>query len=493
LSSVSKTTLAATIAGSLAIAGCMGTFDPNNPGQVTASERQQGAQSHPQILAEFGGAYNGPGSEMVERIGTRISIASGLTTDGSDCTVTLLNSSVVNAFAIPGCYTYVTRGLLALMENEAELASVIGHEIGHVAADHGKRRQNAALGSSLLGVLAGVLTGSGQVAQLATQAGQAWTLKYSRDQEYQSDDLGILYMTRAGYDPFESADVLDALGAQAALMAKVRGRSEASQIPAWARTHPLSNDRVRRAIAKAAETGVQPGALAQNQADFFAAIDGMLYGDAPEQGFVRGNSFVHPTLRLAFQVPSGFYLNNSARAVTATSGSSPVQVQFSGAAKDASTPIATVAQQALTGILGESAQRAQTSQVQLTTINGMRAAQQQARVASQNGQVDITVVAYEFDATSTYYFAFVSPVNANAGSIISTTAQSFRKISASEAAQLQPKRVDIVTVGRGDTVASLSRRMAYDNFQEDRFRVLNDLEDGGDVRPGDRVKIVVEG
>ncbi|MBZ6377090.1 M48 family metalloprotease [Pacificimonas aurantium] len=471
----------------------MGSFDPNNPGQVTASERQSGAEAHPQILAEFGGAYTGPGSQMVDRVGKEVAVESGLSQTGSDCTVTFLNSSVVNAFAIPGCYVYVTRGLVALMENEAQLASVLGHEIGHVAADHGQRRQNAALGSSLLSVLAGVLTGSGQVAQLAGQLGQVWTLKYSRDQEYQSDDLGILYMRRAGYDPYESADVLEALGDQAALEAQIRGRDEAAQIPAWARTHPLSADRVQRATAQARETGVQPGQLAQNESRFYSAIDGMLYGDAPEQGFVDKHQFAHPTLRLAFRVPDGFYLNNSSSAVTATSGNSPVQIQFSGGSKQAGESIASVTQQALRGLLGNSAQQAQYSQVETTTINGMPAAQQQARVASNQGQVDLTVIAYEYDADSAYYFAFISPANVSAANVISTTAQSFRKLSASEAAQLEPKHLEVVTVGSGDTVASLSRRMAFDDYQEARFRVLNDLEDGGEVSAGDRVKIVVEG
>ena len=329
------------------------------------------------------------------------------------------------------------------------------------------------------------------MAQLAGQLGQAWTLKYSRDQEYQSDDLGIRYMTGAGYDPYESADVLEALGDQASLEAQIRGRDEAAQIPAWARTHPLSADRVQRATAQARQTGVQPGALNQNGDQFMSAIDGMLYGDSPEQGYTRQHSFLHPQLRLAFEVPDGFYLNNSARAVTATSGNSPVQILFSGGSSSGN--ISNTAQQALRGILGDAANSAQVSQVQTTTINGMRAAQQQARAAGQSGQVDVTVVAIEYDADTAYYFAFMSPANVNASGVISQTVQSFRKLSSSEAASLQPKVIDVVTVGSGDSVASLSRRMAVEDYKEARFRVLNDLEDGGEVSPGDRVKIVVNG
>ena len=483
-------TIALCGAATLTVSGCMAPFDPANPGQVTQSDRQQGAEAHPQILAEFGGAYNGPGVQMVERVGKQMAVQSGISQTGNDCTVTYLNSSIVNAFALPGCYVYVTRGLTALMENEAQLASVLGHEIGHVAAQHGKRRQNASLGAGLLGVLAGVLTGSGQIAQAASQLGQVWTLKYSRDQEYQADDLGIRYMTGAGYDPYEASEVLEALEDQSSLEAQLRGQSEASQMPAWARTHPLSADRVQRSLAQAKATGVAPDQLAENRDQFMTSIDDTLYGDAPSQGFVRGNSFLHPTLKLGFSVPSGFYLNNSARAVTATSGSSQTQIQFAGGSSGGN--ISTFAQKAVQGLLGQSAQNAQVTNVQTGTSNGMRTATQQARVATQSGQVDLTVVAYEFDANTAYYFAFLTPANANDSSIINSVTQSFRKLSNSEAAALRPRFVEVVTVGRGDTVASLSRRMAFDNLQEQRFRVLNDLERGGEVTPGQKVKIIVE-
>ncbi|MGB7406411.1 MAG: M48 family metalloprotease [Pacificimonas sp.] len=484
-------TVALVAGSSLALVACMGSFDSANPGQVTESERAQGAQAHPQIMAEFGGAYTGPGTQMVERVGKEVAVQSGLTQTGSECTVTLLDTSVVNAFAIPGCYTYVTRGLLALMENEAQLASVIGHEIGHVAADHSKRRQNASMLSGLGALAVGILTGSGQLAQAASQIGQVATLSYSRNQEYQSDDLGIRYMTAAGYDPFESADVLEALGDQAALEARIRGRDEAAQIPAWARSHPLSADRVERANKKAAETGVQPGQLEQDVAPFMQSIDGMLYGDSPEQGFTRGHEFLHPQLRLAFRVPDGYYLNNSARAVTATSGTSKTQVQFSGGRLTGN--VSGHVDKIYEGLLGDSRANAQFGNTQTGTINGMPTATRQAQVRTQNGTAQITVVAYGFDSDSAYHFLFISPAGTNDTGIINLTAQSFRKLSASDAAQLKPKMIDVVTVRSGDTISGLASRMDVENFKEDRFRVLNDLERGEDIRVGQQVKLVVNG
>ncbi|MBV7257833.1 M48 family metalloprotease [Pacificimonas sp. WHA3] len=480
-------------ASSLAIAGCVGSFDPANPRQVSASERQQGAQAHEQILAEFGGAYNGPGSAMVERVGKEVAIASGLTATGQECTVTLLDSQVVNAFAIPGCYTYVTRGLLSIMENEAQLASVLGHEIGHVAAEHSKRRQNRALFSNLAAIGLGILTGSGQVAQAATQIAQVTTLKYSRDQEYESDDLGIRYMAAAGYDPYESADVLDALGDQSALDARIRGRDEAAQVPAWARSHPLSSDRVKRADRKASETGLQRGAQSQHTERFMSSIDGMLYGDSPSQGYVDKHSFAHPQLRLGFRVPDGYYLNNSARAVTATSGNSKTQIQFSGGRLQSGGSISNHVDQVINGILGNARANAQFSDTRTSTINGMSAATRQARVSAQGGQVDLTVVGYKFDADSAYHFVFISPANVDDANIVRSTSQSFRKLSTAEAARLRPKIIDVVTVKRGDTVSGLARRMAFDDYKVERFRVLNDLDDGQTLRAGQQVKIVVNG
>lgn len=489
---VKKTSILAA-ASALALTSCMGAFDPANPGQVTQSERQQGAEAHPQIMAQFGGAYNGPGTAMVQRVGKQIAMQSGITQTGDDCTATLLNTPVVNAFAIPGCYIYVTRGLLSIMEDEAELASVIGHEIGHVAADHGKRRQNAGLFAGLASIATAILTGSGQLGQLAGQLGQVATLKYSRDQEFQSDDLGIRYMTQAGYDPYASADMLESLGDQSSFEARLRGRAEAAQIPAWARTHPLSTDRVRRANSKAQQTGLQPGQGERDAAAFMNAVDGMLYGDAPEQGFVEGHKFAHPTLRLAFEVPNGYYLNNSTAAVTGTSGNSRTQIQFSGGRLASGQSLDSYISQVYQGLLGNARNQAQFGGVRNMTINGMPAASAEARVRTQQGAVDATVVAYRFDADSAYHFIFLSPSNVDDGRIVQSTANSFRKISSAEAARLRPRKIDVVTVQSGDTVARLASRMAFDDFKVERFRVINDLDEGDTLRAGQRVKLVVYG
>lgn len=484
--------LAALISG-IAVTACVtgpgSSADAQKPRQISASERAQAAQAHPEILAEFGGAYEGPGTAMVKRIGKEVAVRSNIASAESECTVTLLNTTVVNAFAIPGCYVYMTRGLLSIMNSEAELASVLGHEVGHVDAQHSKKRQNAALGSGIVSILATVLTGSSEIGQLAGQLGQAWTMKYSRDQEYQSDDLGIRYMTAAGYDPYAAAEILQSLGDQEALETKIRGQTEAAQIPSWARSHPLTAARVKRASQKAATTGVKPGQLKRDAVDYYAAVDGMLYGDDPSQGFVDGHKFAHPTLKIAFEVPQGYYLSNSAAAVTATGGQA--QIQFSGAKLGDADSLDSYISSVFKGVLGDT--RAQYTAVNRSTINGMDAATATARVATQSGNRDVTVVAYRAGGGSGYHFIFISPSNVNASQIVNTTARSFRKLSDSEAAGLRKRVVDVVTVRPGDTAQSISARMAFDTYKLERFLVMNNREANPTLRAGEKVKIVVYG
>ena len=473
-----------------AVGACATAAAPDKPRQISASERAQAAKAHPEILAEFGGAYDGPGAALVKQVGKDVARHSRIASADSECTVTLLNTTVVNAFAVPGCYIYMTRGLLSIMNSEAELASVLGHEIGHVDARHSKKRQNAALGAGILSVLTAVLTGSSQLGQLAGQIGQVATLKYSRDQEYQSDDLGIRYMTAAGYDPFAAADMLQSLGDESALQARIRGRDEAASIPSWARSHPLTDSRVRRAAAKAAATGRKPGEGRRDVADYFASVDGMLYGDDPSQGFVDGNRFAHPTLKIAFEAPKGYWLSNGTSAVTAT-GSGQTQIQFTGASMPDGTSFDAYISNIFKGLIGNS--QAQYSRVATTTINGIEAATATARVATQGGSRDATVVAYRVGGGTGYHFIFVAPSQIDSSAVISSTSRSFRRLSDADAAKLKKRVVRVVTVKAGDTADALAARMAFDDHKLDRFLMLNDRENERTLRAGEKVKLVVYG
>jgi predicted Zn-dependent protease len=455
--------------------------------RISAGDAKLGAQEHPKILAEFGGAYNGPGVALVNRVGKSIAVQSGIASTGSECTVTLLNSTIVNAFAIPGCYIYVTRGLLSIMNDEAELASVLGHEIGHVAARHSQKRQSRATLGGLATVLAGVFLG-GQAAQLANMFAQGEVLRFSRSQETQADDLGIRYMTQAGYDPYASADMLESLDKQTTLEARMRGQSEADQIPAWARTHPLTADRVAHATAQARKTGLAPGQRPRNAPAYYSAVDGMLYGDDPSQGYVEDSVFAHPSLKLRFQAPQGFFLNNSADAVT-MEGPNGLRAQFSGG-QLGNGRIEDYVVQVARSLVGN-AQGVQAGQVSRTTINGMEAAVLPLRANTQSGVVDAQIVGYRWDGNTAYHFVTIAP--AGRSGTFDSLIRSFRRLSDSEAAALHPRMIDVVTVRPGDTIQSLANRMAYSSYRLERFLVINDRESNQPLRPGEQVKIVVTG
>lgn len=477
-------------AAPLALAGCVGGGPiPSASTPITQSEAQQGAQYHPQFLAEFGGAMTGTQAQYVEQVGKNIAVQSGLGNARESFTVSLLNSPVNNAFAVPGGYIYTTRQLVTLMNNEAELAGVLGHEVGHVAARHSQRRQQTAQRNSILGVLgaigSSILLGDSGLGNTISrgflQGSQLLTLSFSRSQELEADDLGIEYLAKAGYDRRAMGTVLASLAAQNALDARLQGRN--ASVPEWASTHPDPASRVQAALTKA---GTATGGVT-NRDTFLARIDGLRYGDDPAQGIIEGSTFIHPELRLAFTAPQGFYMINGTRAVSIQGQSGQAQMTLA----PYSGNLETYVRQQFTALGGQQNSTLAPSQLQRTTVNGLQAAYGTARVANGNSQVDVTVFAYEFAPDRAYHFAAITP--AGQGGTFNAMFQSMRRITQSEATSVVPRKLQVVTVGRSDTVASLARRMAYDSAQEERFRVLNGLSSGATVTAGQKVKIVVRG
>ena len=472
----------------IALSGCATAQSrPTSTQQpITQAEAQQGAQANVQILQEFGGAMTGSQADYVENIGKNIAVQSGLGNARDAFQVAMLNSSVNNAFAIPGGYIYTTRQLVTLMNNEAELAGVLGHEVGHVAARHSQRRQQTAQRNTILGaigsVLSGVLLGNSGIGQAISQGiqqgSQLLTLRFSRSQELEADQLGQQYLTRAGYDPHAMATVLASLAAQNNLDARIQGR-DSGKLPAWASTHPDPASRVAAANQRAGQTVGQT-----NRDTFLTRIDGLLYGDDPKQGVIEGQVFTHPDLRLAFTAPNGFYMVNGTQAVSINGQSGQAQLtlgQYNGSLENYVSSV-------FAQIGGQNAQL-RPATIQRTTVNGIPAAYGTARANTGNGQVDVTVFAYEFARDRAYHFQAITA--AGRSGVFNPMFASMRRVSASEAAAVVPRRIDVVTVGPRDTVQSLASRMAYTNAQVERFRVLNGLQSNDTVRAGQRVKLVV--
>jgi predicted Zn-dependent protease len=452
-----------------------------NPRDVAESRRQ-----HPQLIEEFGGAETGARAAYVDSVGRRVAATSGI---GQSLRFTALNSAVENAFAQPGGYVYVTRQLMGLMNDEAELGFVLGHETGHIAANHSQARQKASTRNSILGVLGAVLgsaVGGNALGNLIAQGAQLRTLSFSRNQEYQADTLGIRYLSAAGYDPLASRTMLAALSRSSALEARVQGRSNRST-PEWAQTHPLNENRLAQA-ATLAQRSAGAGTGLRNRDAYLAQIDGLVVDDDPAQGVIDGRTFVHPDLRLQFVVPAGFQMQNGASAVT-IAGNGGGQAQFSTGRFNGD--FGGYISQVLYGLTQGRTQLA-LSPIERTTINGLPAAFVTGRAQTSSGYVDVSVMAYQFDANTAYHFVMVTPGGQGMRPFASML-DSLRRISPSEAAAIRPRVIDVVTVKRGDTVASLAARMAYRDFRVERFVSLNGLTTNSPLAPGQKVKLVVYG
>lgn len=479
-----RTLITCLLASSLVLIGCGRNYD--NP-SVTEEDRAQGAEQHPMILAEFGGEYAGPETDYVRNLGNKIASAAGL--PGS-CTFTMVNTDVVNAFAVPGCYIYITRGLFALVNSEAELASVLGHEVGHIVAEHSERRQRRALFSGIGAALIGMVTGSERLARLAGGAAQLYTLRYSRNQEYESDDLGIRYLVEAGYDPFSATDMLDALDKNDRLMSSAAGMADATSIPAWARTHPLTADRIARANDKAADTGQTRGSLPEKEEAYLREVDGLLYGDDPAQGFVLGRRFAHPEMRISFEAPQGFGLINTPRAVL-INGPDGVRGEFGGGRIDGGG-LEGYASAVLDGLLGHAQVPVQPGQAVRTEINGVPALIAPVTVQTEQGVVEVTVAAYAGPGGSAYHFIMLSPAGSPPQGLAALFG-SFQLLTPQDVQSLRPRIIEVVTARPGETNQSLAARMAYDDHKLERFLTLNDRDAGQPVRPGEQVKLVLFG
>jgi predicted Zn-dependent protease len=453
-------------------------------GLLSESEEQRiGRENHPKIVAEFGGAYeNAAIQSYVSSLGNLLV----RTSDRPDqrFTFTVLDTPIVNAFAVPGGYIYITRGLLALANNEAELTGVLAHEIGHITARHAAERYSQGTLVSIPAVVLGVLTGSNEVANLAGTAGAAYLQSYSRDQEFQADLLGVRYMSRANYDPLGMASFLSQLQAENRLDAQIAGRPDLADQYSIMASHPRTGDRIQRAIQEAGGTRVSNPIVERDL--YLRKIDGILYGDAPEEGFIRGRRFAHPSLRFEFTVPPGFHVRNSSRAVLAQRADG-ASIVFDRAPKAYNGGM-------LDYLTGEWAPRLQLRDAEWIDVNGLEAATGSDRINTRGGPADVRLVAIRFDDGAIYRFIFLTKpdLTRSLAQDLQETTYSFRRLSRGEATQLRPQRIKIVQVRRGDSVGSLASQMAFDDYKVERFSVLNGLQSGARLESGQLVKIIVE-
>ncbi len=449
---------------------------------LSGLEQSLGAQQHEQMVQSFGGAYQDPDLQAyVDSIGQFLARTSER--PDLDYTFTLLDSPVVNAFALPGGYVYVTRGLLALAENEAQLAGVIAHEIGHVNARHGLNRVGAGIFGQIASLGLGLLFGE-EAAQIGNTVAELGLRAYSRDQEFEADVLGVKYLTRAGYDPQAMAGFLDNLLRHSRLEAEIAGQPGAPDAFNIMATHPRTADRIAEAIREAGLSEVADPMLARDI--YLEKLDGLLYGYSPEEGFVRGRAFLHPELRFAFQVPPGFRLLNGQKQVIAVNDAG-VRLVFDRA-RPKSRDLLTYLQQEWAG------SDVRLEQLADFRVDGLPAATGLAKLETKQGPRHLRLAAIRMPDGTAYRFVFVATPSQSrqyADAFVDTL-YSFRRLSEREAAELEPQRLVLHRVRAGESVAELARRLPFPDYREARFRALNGLPPEAEVQAGQTVKLVVQ-
>jgi predicted Zn-dependent protease len=449
-------------------------------------EKEVGAKEHPKIIEQFGGVYDD--AELgfyVARIGANLARFSEM--PDFDYTFTILNDEKVNAFAVPGGYVYITRGLLAIAADEAEMAGVLAHELGHLTARHTAQRYSATMatniGLQVLGVLgsaAGAPTGTGQLASFGAQVALQ---SYSREQELESDQLGVRYLSRAGYDPEAMTGFFHKLQAHTALEAAMQGKKNKSESFNIMSTHPLTSERIAEAERLAGEA--EATGKVRGEDAFANEIDGMMFGDDPQQGIRRGRVFEHPELGIRFEVPPDFTMINTPSSVIANDG-------------DGAAVIFDMAQAKKVRELGGISKYLSNinikgfrfKNIEGLDVNGMNAVTGTAKV----GNIDVRLLVISKSRDQIFQLLFRTDPKRTAEMAVAfrRTTYSFRRLSEDEIAAIHPLRIRFKTVVEGDNAEKLAAGMPMEKFNLQWFELLNDDKAGDVLKPGDKVRVIAE-
>jgi predicted Zn-dependent protease len=440
--------------------------------QTPATERE-----HERILAAYGGAYDDPRLEaLITKTVERLVAASDRPDQAYK--VTILNSGAVNAFALPTGQLYVTRGLIALASDTSELSSVLSHEMAHVLAKHAAIREDQARQAAVVTRVVTDMSNDPDLTALALAKTKLTMASFSRQQEFEADGIGVGIAARAHFDPYGAARFLSAMERNAAL--KVGKTALDPRAQDFLSSHPATPERVANAQA-AARQYTSPEGGDRDRETYLAAIDNIVYGEDPSEGFVRGRRFLHPKLGFTFAAPDTFTLDNTAQAVIGVREGGTQAMRFD--------VVRVAAEQSLGDYLNsgwmDGVDKATTEDL---TVNGFPA----ASAVAHGDQWQFKVYALRF-GTDVYRFIFAAKQKTTESERNAReTVNSFRRLTLEEIQAARPLRIRVINVQPGDTVESLSHRMAGVDRPAERFRVLNGLDAHAQVKPRDRVKIVVD-
>ena len=465
------------VAVALLAAGCA-TIDP----QVVAPPKPSAAAAPPKpavdpekrrLMAAFGGEYIAPVAKAyLDNLLAKLAPASETPTE--PYRVTLLDSPVVNAFALPSGDIFVTRGLLALAGDGAEVAAVMAHEIGHITARHASQRAELERQGRLFSRVSTQLLERPEQGEEYVARTKLTVARFSREQEFEADRIGVRVIAKAGYDPYAAARFLDKLGRWSAMHA---GGGGANAKPDMMATHPSTPERIAAAVALARQIGAK-GIGDPARDSYLAAIDGLAYGDNPAQGLAVGTLFVHPKLGFAVRAPEGFALENQSTALIGVGEAGTQALRLDSI--DAGS--ASLEQALASGWIDG---------VQTNSIETLKDADLPTAVAIAKGDQWTFRLAAVRLGSRIYRLIFAAhtlsePVDAS----FLASIRSFHRVTSEESGMARQAHIHIVTGEPGDDAASLARKMSGVADGEVTFLILNGLQGGGATPTGQRYKII---
>lgn len=467
----------------IALLGCE-TNQATGDRQFTAlmparQEASIGASEHQKILKAYNGVYDNPRLQAyVTELGQRV--AKHGERQDVKYTFTLLNSPVINAFAIPGGYVYVTRGLVAAANSEAELAAVLAHEVGHITGRHSAERYSTAAVTSIGTTVLGAVVGNPNITRVVNQGAGLWLNAYGRDQENEADGLGMRYMVAGGYDPAAMPAFLYTLQQMDAVAARSTGKKAP---PEFLSTHPLTANRIQKTQQAAA--AAPKNDQITNRDRHLDLINGMVYGDGVDAGFVRNGEFIHPPLGFAYKIPAGFRTSNQPKQVV-SEGAGGALFIFDMAGRPAGQDVTDYLQTTWTkGKLPASAR------IERTRVNGMDAAMVKIgdMVDGKPAEVRLVAINWAPDRVARFQIIIPSGVSPQSQLAMKDSLYSLRRLRDGEK-DVQPNRIRIITAKAGDTVEGVSRDFATDMPKADLFRALNGMSPTAQPVAGRRYKML---
>ena len=434
-----------------------------------------GDEMHQQIIAE-GASYDDPALQAyVDDIGQRLVKSSDMPNE--TFTFTVIDSPDINAFAVPGGFIYVNRGLLAYLDNEAELAGVLAHEVGHITARHSARQKTASITNQVVAATAYILTGSGDLADASNMYGTELVRGYGREHELEADGLGAQYMYSSGYDPDSLLEVIGVLKDQEQFQrvkAKTTGKPVASYHGLYA-THPRNDQRLQTVISAASD--LQSGAPADNPevpGEFRQRIEGLVWGPSLQSARDE-NRYYHNKLSFSFEPPPGWQVTAGAQEIVARAPDNTASLTLSIRRRDrASTPRA-VLESTSTGSLANGIELEQAG------LPGYTAVASSGGSSSRLAVIDYNRLTYLFDGDAENFSATDAQLLA--------AIQSFRPMHPKERQTGNGYRIHYIQVPRGATMASLAASVRIRDA-EAQLRLLNGLYPRGEPRTGDWIKMI---